>query len=445
MAASAEESRGEEQKNVPEQADADTPCARLPMGDDRPQALLENLRRQGLFCDAVIAVGEKEFPVHRAIVAHLSPFFFKSFTGDFSEAESRKLSIEGASPDAVSAVLDYGYGIDVSDSLEDDCNLAAEVWQLAHRFEISELVEISGRIAVAGATVENCVRLFLQASMFECEEEVDKMFQFIVRRFKEVHQDCDDFKYVISAEDLEEFLGSEDLVAKEVDKYDCIKTWSQAASEESRQDYLHSLLANVHFELMSKLDLKRVLLDVEFLPKTVLCRALESNLNGGVRISGVHLADIFTVGVEKRPFTRSASDFALPLGARTGEFFLALLPPFRFMCNRWVMVAWTEVRLGHIFLVMRFDYRHSAALDNSNLAKDVSRFTFDVASKVVTEKNEPFDTILHTRLSPKSNVLSVKVLKRANATVSDGTKDDRGDLTLLVNMRCRRSPKTSSL
>ncbi len=142
------------------EAEAKLQVAQKEEGSARPRDLLAALRNADQYSDALIVVEDHEFPIHRAIVARLSKFFSNAFSRGFAESKNRKLVVGEASVKAMSTVLDFAYGMDVASVLRQDSDFAFEVWELAHRLQITLLTEIAAATAVEYATVKNSVRTF---------------------------------------------------------------------------------------------------------------------------------------------------------------------------------------------------------------------------------------------------------------------------------------------
>ena len=53
--------------------------------------VLNELRRSGQLCDAVIKVEGRSFPVHRAILSACSPYFRALFTNGMTETGQREV------------------------------------------------------------------------------------------------------------------------------------------------------------------------------------------------------------------------------------------------------------------------------------------------------------------------------------------------------------------
>ena len=69
------------------------------------------LRKQSLLCDAILHVEDRDFPVHRVILAACSDYFKAMFTNCMSESssEQKKIVIKGLSADTMDILLDFIY------------------------------------------------------------------------------------------------------------------------------------------------------------------------------------------------------------------------------------------------------------------------------------------------------------------------------------------------
>ena len=78
------------------------------------QELLERLdilRNNDIFCDVTIAVKNKEFKAHRAVLAATSPFFLTLLTSDMKEGNEKliKVELEEATESVMEDALEYLY------------------------------------------------------------------------------------------------------------------------------------------------------------------------------------------------------------------------------------------------------------------------------------------------------------------------------------------------
>ena len=94
------------------------------------QELLERLdilRNNDIFCDVTIAVKDKEFKVHKAVLAAASPFFLALLTSNMKESNEQliKVDLEEATESVVEDALKYLYTGNVTINEERAHNLLA--------------------------------------------------------------------------------------------------------------------------------------------------------------------------------------------------------------------------------------------------------------------------------------------------------------------------------
>lgn len=72
------------------------------------QSDLAELFSGGLYSDVVIAVGGREFPAHRGVLAARSAFFRAMFAAQMRESQTGKVLLDDVEPRVFSHVLKYG-------------------------------------------------------------------------------------------------------------------------------------------------------------------------------------------------------------------------------------------------------------------------------------------------------------------------------------------------
>ena len=103
---------------------------------------LGNLYNSGILSDVTLVVGDRRFPVHKAILASRCDFFETMFAGPYSEATTDEVCFD-ALPEALDYVLRFLYtnAIDI-DSVLEDVDLASSVLILADFWNVPKLLEI---------------------------------------------------------------------------------------------------------------------------------------------------------------------------------------------------------------------------------------------------------------------------------------------------------------
>ena len=122
------------------------------------QELLERLdilRNNDSFCDVTIAVKDKEFKAHRAVLAAASPFFLTLLTSDMKESNEQliKVELEEATETVMEDALKYLYTGNVTVVEERAHNLIAT----ANFLLLSSLKTMAGIVFNATCPERGCV------------------------------------------------------------------------------------------------------------------------------------------------------------------------------------------------------------------------------------------------------------------------------------------------
>lgn len=247
--------------------------ADLKVPASRASAILQLLRRDDSMCDFTIVVADKQIPIHSSVVATVSPFFSTALSGDFAEAAQRRLVIGDATFEAVQVVLDFGYGIDVTQALHREPPLAWRVWALAHRFEMPALSEIVGFQLVEAEPVGKSVEIFRQARWYGCKP-VERHMQSVIRaNIHRVAEAAPDFTD-LTVNELQEILSSgPHTYQSEFNKYRAVKSWILHKKDE-RMKHLDDVFQHIRFESFSRSEFDIFDKDIEMIPKRVLLKAL---------------------------------------------------------------------------------------------------------------------------------------------------------------------------
>lgn len=128
--------------------------------ESRPKEVMQLLRNTEVGTDGTVCAEEKTFKIHCAIVGWLSPTFYETFLENKQATEPPCMKISNVSSKTVSVVLDFAYGICVTQDLSQDIVLAAEVALLSEKCRITQLGIMTSEIVPNSITVENCPRLY---------------------------------------------------------------------------------------------------------------------------------------------------------------------------------------------------------------------------------------------------------------------------------------------
>jgi len=101
---------------------------------------MKNILTEGLFTDVVVAVGDQEFPVHKAVLAERSEVFRAMFNTNMTESTNKHVIIEDMTADVASDLLTFIY-TDMAPNIGDSAR-AEELLAAAEKYNIPRLKTI---------------------------------------------------------------------------------------------------------------------------------------------------------------------------------------------------------------------------------------------------------------------------------------------------------------
>ncbi|XP_076229001.1 uncharacterized protein LOC116426173 isoform X1 [Nomia melanderi] len=206
------------------------------------------LRANQQLCDGAIRCARDHvFPVHRAILSAVSPYFKALFTNSLKggKTETTEVVIDSIPGEIFSLVLDYAY--------TGACNVNADnveqLLPLADQFEVLGVVQLCCQFLLQELRLENCLGIFKFARHYFCRDLEEKGRKYIRHHFKRILQESPEFKE-LTGEELEAILCDDELnVRNEEIVFEAVKTWVEHNAEE-RQACLPRLLKCVRYGLM---------------------------------------------------------------------------------------------------------------------------------------------------------------------------------------------------
>lgn len=103
--------------------------------------LLDGLNRQrlnGLLCDVLLVVQEREFPAHRSVLASCSSYFHKLFTSGLAAERQSVYALDFVHAEALAALLDFAYTATLTVSRSS----VADILSAARLLEISPVQDV---------------------------------------------------------------------------------------------------------------------------------------------------------------------------------------------------------------------------------------------------------------------------------------------------------------
>ncbi|XP_020277572.1 kelch-like protein 10 [Pseudomyrmex gracilis] len=207
------------------------------------------LRANQQLCDGVIRCpGDQVFPVHRAILSAVSPYFKALFTNSLKggKTETTEVVISSVPGEIFSLILDYAY--------TGTCNVNADnveqLLPLADRFEVLGIVQLCCQFLLQELRPENCLGIFKFARHYFCRDLEKQGRKYIRHHFKRILQESSEFKDLL-CDELEAILRDDELnVKNEEIVFDAVKIWVESKVED-RRVYLPKLLECIRYGLLS--------------------------------------------------------------------------------------------------------------------------------------------------------------------------------------------------
>ena len=208
------------------------------------QELLERLdilRNNDSFCDVTIAVKDKEFKAHRAVLAAASPFFLTLLTSNMKESNEQliKVELEEATETVMEDALKYLYTGNVTVVEERAHNLIAT----ANFLLLPSLKTMTGNVLKETVSTENCVFNYYFADKYECVELKEKCREVINTNFSVVMETEDFLK--LDQKQVMEWVSNDDVIVNaEEDIFKGIVKWvshNMSGREENLPELLHQV------------------------------------------------------------------------------------------------------------------------------------------------------------------------------------------------------------
>ncbi|XP_076639357.1 kelch-like protein 10 [Colletes latitarsis] len=207
------------------------------------------LRANQQLCDGAIRCARDHvFPVHRAILSAVSPYFKALFINSLKggKTETTEVAIDSVPGEIFSLILDYAY----TGTCSVNADNVEQLLPLADQFEVLGVVQLCCQFLLQELRPENCLGIFKFARHYFCRDLEEKGRKYIRHHFKRILQDSAEFKELTS-EELEAIIRDDELnVKSEEIVFEAVKTWTEHNVEE-RKPCLPRLLKCVRYGLMS--------------------------------------------------------------------------------------------------------------------------------------------------------------------------------------------------
>ena len=238
---------------------------------------LDKMRDAHQFCDAVIRVDDKDFPVHRCVLAASSLYFHTLFTSDLQDNEEDTFTLKGISVQTFQQLLHFAYTglVELNAENVNDITMAADM------YSYSSLRQVCAKYVCDTIELENTLDYMQLAERLEMSDVLVKADKIFLSNFTYLSKKITFLG--MSKEALCRYVSSEDLLgSKEYDVFQGICTWLNHKPE--RMGLVLELMKNIRFGLMSSQELGTCMRTCDILKINeecmgLLCDGLEYRLD----------------------------------------------------------------------------------------------------------------------------------------------------------------------
>lgn len=207
---------------------------------------LNLFRREAAFTDAILCVGNEEFPVHRNVLAVSSPYFKAMFSSDLRESREAKVLFNEISPLTLRRLVDYAY----SGQLEVTQENAQELLAAGSLFEYPAIVDICCKFLHKQLHPSNCIGIEHFAQLHSCKKLHEDSHKYTLDNFSIVVE-YDEF-LILPKDRLLAYISSDLIdVRSEETVYDAVMRWMHHDLS-NRKQYLYEILELVRLPIVDR-------------------------------------------------------------------------------------------------------------------------------------------------------------------------------------------------
>lgn len=224
---------------------------------------LHEFRKNNILCDAIVCTDDKEFHVHKVVLAASSPYFRALLTNGFKETQQCHIQLKTIQSKSFAYVLDYIY----DKKIDIKSDIAMNIYPIADFLLISGLLDECTKLIENDLNLYNCLVIWRFAEFYSCLVLLSNVKRYILQRFKKFSQ-TDDFKQLRLDEVVSLIKSDELCIDKEDSVFRAVIQWTYC-DVEKRKDYLYELLTNVRLSFCS----------VDFMKSVFDCELIKDNRN----------------------------------------------------------------------------------------------------------------------------------------------------------------------
>ncbi|XP_035668551.1 kelch-like protein 9 [Branchiostoma floridae] len=228
---------------------------------------LNRLRRDNHYCDTYVTTDEGGFRVHQAVLAAISPRFKEEMELQAAEQEQKQLTtirIKDVSPTALNFLLDFAYTSEISINLKH----VEDIFKSAKKLAIPGVVFFCKEFLSQEINMDNCLKVLEVAGRCDLHDIVEKVDGFIQKNFDLMSES--DLLQQLTYQQISSYMRSDDVRSSaELKLFNAAWRWLKYDS--SRSAHAHDLMADIRFGLMSSLELKNHVQQVDFMRTDQQC------------------------------------------------------------------------------------------------------------------------------------------------------------------------------
>eukprot|EP00794_Sanderia_malayensis_P008164 gene8165-9037_t len=225
---------------------------------DHPLSLakeLNDLRKNGRFCDVKIIVGSKSFKAHRCVLSSGCSYFRTMFSSGLRESEKDEIEIFEIDDEIFDMLLTFIY----TGSVIVDMEKIQHLFVAANMLQLSSLKNVCSSYLQNKIDTSNCIGLYKFAEAYDCEELHKRTKLFLATNFIEIFQIDNEEFLELDCKTLSQILSNENLkIESEQQILLAALRWLMNKTEFSSTE-ASSILNKIRFPLLTELDIENCL------------------------------------------------------------------------------------------------------------------------------------------------------------------------------------------
>ncbi|XP_043466839.1 uncharacterized protein LOC122501446 [Leptopilina heterotoma] len=154
--------------------------AKLNVPETKKPTKLVSIYKEKLFTDFKIICKNKEFLVHKAILACSSPVFRKMLEIPMKESEENQVEIDGFESAVIELMIDYLYSEEIKKNLSQE--ILKQLFRIAHMYELESLKKSCLDDLCKSANDTSSIVDVISFAGSECKEEMTKFLDDIFQK-----------------------------------------------------------------------------------------------------------------------------------------------------------------------------------------------------------------------------------------------------------------------